>query len=121
MICSSIELRPHHGVLLLRMEDATGPARATVVRLILEEHASELLGREPEGHQGNAHRAFEQPGKVLRLPEVQLKRRFVGSEGGAQPQTFGFLDEGVMDVLLRVLAGEDAQHIAEVGRKIETL
>lgn len=84
------ELRPHHGVLLLRMEDATGPARATVVRLILEEHASELLGREPEGHQDNAHLAFEQPGEVLRVLEAQLKRRFVDSEGGAQPQTLAF-------------------------------
>ncbi|MBJ6108631.1 DUF5615 family PIN-like protein [Hymenobacter sp. BT523] len=39
------EMRPHHGVLLLRLEEATGPERATVVRLILEQHAEELPGR----------------------------------------------------------------------------
>ena len=39
------EMRPHHGVLLLRLEEATGPERATVVRLILEQHAAELPGR----------------------------------------------------------------------------
>ena len=39
------EMRPHHGVLLLRLDDATGPERATVVRLILDSHAAELPGR----------------------------------------------------------------------------
>ncbi|MBF9219616.1 DUF5615 family PIN-like protein [Hymenobacter ruricola] len=39
------ELRPHHGILLLRLDEATGPERATVVRLILEQHAAELPGR----------------------------------------------------------------------------
>ena len=39
------ERRPHHGILLLRLEEATGPERATVVRLILEQHANELPGR----------------------------------------------------------------------------
>ena len=36
---------PHHGVLLLRLEAASGPERATVVRLILTQHAAELPGR----------------------------------------------------------------------------
>lgn len=39
------DLRPHHGVLLLRLEEATGPERAAVLRLILERHAAELPGR----------------------------------------------------------------------------
>ena len=39
------ERRPHHGILLLRLEEATGPERAAVVRLILDQHASELAGR----------------------------------------------------------------------------
>ena len=36
---------PHYGVLLLRLDEATGPERAAVVRLILEHHAAELPGR----------------------------------------------------------------------------
>lgn len=36
---------PHDGVLLLRLEEATGPERAAVVRLILAHHAAELPGR----------------------------------------------------------------------------
>ena len=39
------ERLPHHGVLLLRLDEATGPERAAVVRLILEHHAAELPGR----------------------------------------------------------------------------
>ena len=35
----------HHGVLLLRLEEATGPERAGIVRLILEQHGAELPGR----------------------------------------------------------------------------
>ncbi|WP_019947510.1 DUF5615 family PIN-like protein [Hymenobacter aerophilus] len=35
----------HHGVLLLRLEEATGPERANIVRLILEQHGAELPGR----------------------------------------------------------------------------
>ena len=36
---------PLYGILLLRLEEATGPERATVVRLILEQHGAELPGR----------------------------------------------------------------------------
>ncbi|MFC6222841.1 DUF5615 family PIN-like protein [Hymenobacter artigasi] len=39
------EHQPHHGILLLRLEEATGPERAAVVQLILEQHAAELPGR----------------------------------------------------------------------------
>lgn len=39
------EQRPHQGVLLLRLEDATGPERAAVLRQILEQHGAELPGR----------------------------------------------------------------------------
>ncbi len=39
------ERRPHHGILLLRLEEATGAERAAVVRLILAQHAAELPGR----------------------------------------------------------------------------
>lgn len=39
------ERLPHHGVLLLRLEEATGPERANVVRLILEQHGAELPER----------------------------------------------------------------------------
>ena len=39
------EQRPHHGVLLLRLEEATGPERAVAVRLVLAGHAAELAGR----------------------------------------------------------------------------
>lgn len=39
------ERLPHYGILLLRLEEATGPERATVVRLILEQHGAELPGQ----------------------------------------------------------------------------
>jgi predicted nuclease of predicted toxin-antitoxin system len=39
------EQLPHHGVLLLRLEEATGPERAAILRLILGQHAAELPGR----------------------------------------------------------------------------
>ena len=35
----------HYGVLLLRLEDATGLERAEIVRLVLAAHAEELPGR----------------------------------------------------------------------------
>ena len=39
------EQRPHQGVLLLRLEEASGPERAAVLRRILEQHGAELPGR----------------------------------------------------------------------------
>lgn len=36
---------PHHGVLLLRLGEATGAERATILRLILETHGAELPDR----------------------------------------------------------------------------
>ena len=37
--------QPHNGVLLLRLEDATGMEKAEIVKMILENYSSEMEGK----------------------------------------------------------------------------
>jgi len=73
-----------------------------------------LVRRKPKSGRRQASLVSEQPAKVLRVLEAQLKGGFVDGERSGQQQPLRFFNQAVVDVL-RVLARQRAQHIAQVG------
>ena len=74
------------------------------------------MRREPERSRCQTRLVFEESTEILRILEAELKRRFVDRQRSGEQQPFGFFDQGLMDVLLSILARQGAQHVAQVGR-----